>query len=96
MVPAMFLVLFVLFGIAGLTNQLIFWIEIDPVLARRGFRYDPLSLRRYPQGMRTLWVYKAGCLEQGKSLIWWRTYWYTQVAIVALFAANIVYTVLHG
>lgn len=37
-----------MFVTAGIMQQAVFWLEIEPVLRRLGYRYNLLSLRRYP------------------------------------------------
>ncbi len=75
MMTAIKLVLFVAGALIAAANQIVFWMEIEPQLRKLGHEYDPLSLWKYPKGVRTLWEYKRHCLAEQRPLRWWRLYW---------------------
>jgi len=71
-----FLVFGSIFLTAGIVHHAVFWLEIEPVLWRLGYRYDVLSLRKYPDGyFTTLFEYKRFQIAEKKSLKWWWAYW---------------------
>jgi len=69
------MIIFVACGLSGVVSQLVFWIEIEPVLRKLGFKYDVLALKPYPRGFLTLWEYKKYCVSEGTSLRGWYIYW---------------------
>ncbi len=69
------ILVFALAAFAGFAIQLVFWIEMEPTLRNLGYKIDVLSLKKYPNGMKTLWEYKKHCIAERKTLKWWWTYW---------------------
>ena len=70
--------------VMAFANQAIFWIAIEPILRRLGHKYDPLSMRKYPNGHRTLWEYKRFQIAEQRTLAWWWMYWMSGWLIFAI------------
>jgi len=80
------------FAIAGVVNQLVTWLEIEPVLRRLGYKFEEFWLGKYKGGLKTLWEYKKAMIAEQKPLTRWWIYWASLWIAVAAWVGMFVIT----
>ena len=61
-----------MFAVGIGVNNLMFWLQIYPVLERSGHIYNPMTIRKFENGFfRTLYKYKEVLISENKPLTWW-------------------------